>query len=294
MTSPLRRRALLTSALLTSGALIGASATFPAAAGEVRSPATCKSAALEGQTLDLDFTVNITPTTAYVGRTVTPKMVVKATIPGNIVGLAAFFGVKSASATGTFKVGSGGVVSPRPFVFPRTDIPQSATPYTATINLALLPVKRTAIGSVTYKPGNVDISLTGYNKKKADAAPGDDVGTVDADCTSKAPNQTIGSVTFVKSPTALASSVGYAKAAKKVTAVSRVTARSGVTPYGKVTSVLYKGTTKVRTLVATLSAGKATAVFTGVRAKGSYKVVSTYSGSPAHKTSKQTRFFAIR
>lgn len=294
MTSHLRRRALVACVLLTSGTLVGASLLTPATAAPVTSPVTCKSDALEGQSLDLDFTLNVLPTQAYVGRTVTPKMVVKATIPGNIVGLAAFFGVKSASATGTFNVGVNGTTSPRPFVFPRTDIPQSATPYTATINVGLPAVKRTAVSSVLYKPGNVAITLTGYNKKKADAAPGDSVGSVDADCTSKSPNQVIGKVAFVKSPTAVAASVAYAGAAKKVTSLAKVTAVSGVVPTGKVTSVLFRGTTKVKTLTATLVGGKATTVFTGVQRKGSYKVVTTYGGSAAHKASTRTKFFSIR
>lgn len=293
MSSHLRRRALSLPVLLcTTLAVVAAPSLSPSYAAPVASPATCSADGLDGE-LELDFVMDVTPARVYVGRSVSPKLTVKATIPANVVGLAAFFGVKSASATGTYTVGINGTPTPRSFVFPRTDIPQSATPFTATIVMSLPALTRTTTAAISYQPGPVELTLTGYNKTKAQAADGDSVGSVDAQCTPDSPNQVIGKVAFVKSPTAVTTATSYAREAKKVKAVAKVTAASGVVPRGTVTSVLYRGQTKIKSRTATLVGGRATVVFTGVKKKGTYKVVSRYSGSGAHNPSTKARTFRI-
>lgn len=298
MTSLLRARFALSAALFA--ALVAASGTSlispvsAAAAAPTKAPYRCEAEALNGNKLDITFTVATTPANIYVGRTATPKMVVEAIIPGNIVALASFFGVKSASATGNFSVKRGSATTARPFVFPRTDIPQTNKDFPVTINVPLPKLTSKAVGTVIYKPGPIAITLTGYDKKKADAQAGDEMGSIPASCSAKTPNQTLAKVNFIKSPTATTTAATYAKATKKVTSVSKVAAASGVAPTGKATAVLYRGKTKVRTVTTSLVGGKSTAVFTGIATKGAYKVVTTYGGSAAHKGSTRTKTFTIR
>lgn len=292
MTSLLRRRVALASAALL--ALAGATSAVPAGAAAVKTPYTCTAPDYNDQKFKIDFAVDITPLKVYVGTTKSPKAVVKATIPGNIVGLAAFFGIKSASATGKFSLNTGGTMKASSFTFPRTNIPQQAQSYTAVINVPLPAVSSKVVRTLTYKPGPIAVTLTGYNKTKENAEPGDNVGSLDAGCTSDTPNQVLRTLAFVKSPTAVAAALTYSKATKRATETVKVNATSGVVPTGSVTATLFRGTSKVAAKTVALSGGKATVAFAGVKAKGSYKVVTRYNGSAAHNPSTATRSITVR
>jgi hypothetical protein len=300
MTTHLRSRSLLSAALLTclvavSGqAGTGSAEAAPAASGPVSSPYTCSAEALNGNTLDISFALTTTaPAKIYVGKSHTPTLVVKATIPGNIVFLASVFGVKSASATGTVTVKINGVASSRQLLFPRTDIPQSAQAFPVTINVGLPKLSPTAVGSVTYKPGPVALTLEGYNKTVAAAAAGDSVGTIAAECTSKAPNQVIDTVSFVRSATRIAGKLTSVPG-KKVRATATVTATSGIVPVGTMTAKVFRGKKLLATRKATLAKGAVAAVFPKPAKKGRYKVVISYAGSKAHLASSTAKTFRIR
>jgi hypothetical protein len=296
--SPRRRRVSVSVALASLLATAVASWTVPAdattSAAATKAAYTCESPSLNGNKLDITFTVASSPASIYVGRSATPKLIVNAIIPGNIVGLAAFFGVKSASATGTFSLKANGVTTARPFVFPRTDIPQTAKDFPVRIDVTLAALKAAKVGSVVYKPGPVAITLTGYNKTKVEAADGDDIGSVDASCAADNPNQAAATIGFVRSPTAIGAPVTYTKATRTAVSAITVIASSGITPYGKVTSVLYRGATRIKSVTKSLVAGKATTAFGGVRKKGTYKILTTYSGSGAHRPATRTRRFTVR
>ncbi|MET3962078.1 hypothetical protein ABIE44_002012 [Marmoricola sp. OAE513] len=285
-----RRYSLVLSILLVLGfvtAIAGLTVT-PADATAVSAPHHCKADGLD-QELDLNFSVEIGGA-AYVSAAKGPKLTIKATIPSNIVGLAALFGVKSASATGSYTLSIGGVSKAVPFVFPRTDIPQTAKAFTATITTSLPAVTGSLGKKVTYKTlaststPVVQLSLTGYNRTKAQARAGDDVGSVDAQCTTTSPNQTIGTATLQKSPTRVAASIARKASTKKVVSNVTLSATSGVVPTGAATATLYRGAKKVASKSVSLSKGRATAVFTGVKKRASavtWKVVWTYGGNAA-------------
>jgi hypothetical protein len=292
MSSRLLRRVL---PIFVVGAAVAASsliAVESASAGPISAPYTCGAKALNGTKLKIKFNLDTTaPSRMYVGQSTSPTLIVKATIPRNVVGLAAFFGVKSASAIGTFGVVINGTLRKRPLVFPRTDIPQTPTDFPVTIMVPLPAATRSTVGVVTYKPGPVAVTLYGYKNKTADG--GASFGNVTASCTSDAPKKVIDSIAFVKSATAVSTTAAYSKVTKKLSETATVTAASGSVPAGFVTATLYKGQSKVASKKIALINGVASAAF-GALKPGSYKLVTTYAGTKALKASSKVNTFTIK
>ncbi len=96
----------------------------------------------------------------------------------------------------------------------------------------------------------------------------------------------------VKADTTTTAKAKYAAATKKATVKVAVKAASG-TATGKVAVTLSKGSKKIKTLSATLAAGKAKAVFKKVRAKGKYKVTVKYAGSTTTNPSSAKTTFKV-
>jgi hypothetical protein len=57
-----------------------------------------------------------------------------------------------------------------------------------------------------------------------------------------------------------------------------------------VTVALYKGGAKLKTVTKVLAGGKASVLFTGVKAKGAYKVITSYPGTSLMSGSSSTSF----
>ncbi|MCW2786339.1 MAG: Adhesin-like protein [Marmoricola sp.] len=293
MTRTLRRPARTVSVVLgVALAVVGISG--PAGAGPVSSPYTCSSPSLNGQALKLDLNLDTTaPATLYVGRSVTPTLVIKAKIPGSIVALASLFGVKSASATGTYTIGINGTATKLALTFPRTDIPQSSTDFPVTLHLPMPKLTATAPGKVVFTPGPVALTLTGYNRTAETATSGDSVGSVDAACTSDTPKQKIDTVSYAKAPTTTTDVASYAKATKKLAAHVTVTSKTGAVPAGSVTLVLSRNGAQVRTATLTLVNGAASHTFSGIGRAGSYELVTRYGGSHTLRGSSTSKSFTI-
>ncbi|MFL6158409.1 MAG: DUF6801 domain-containing protein [Marmoricola sp.] len=290
MTTHPRRLASVSVALagLFAAGLVGSS---PVGATTGTMAYNCEAPGIGSQALNFVLDTNA-PAKMYVGRTISPKLTVKVTIPGFVIGLAKFAGVYYADATGVVNVGVNGRTVKGNAVYPYTKLPDGNADFPVNLPVPLPPLKPTAAGTIRYTPGPLTATLSGYDNhaNKADATK---VGDVTAHCTVKTKGRVIDTIKVVKSPTVTGAPLTYTKATKQVVSSITVAASSGITPYGKVTSVLYRGKTKIKSVTKTLAQGAATTAFGGVSKKGSYKVVTTYSGSGAHLKSTRTKAFTV-
>lgn len=231
------------------------------------------------------------PSPMYLGKSFGPTLTTKAQIPASLANqVAEGLNASSVDGTITYQARINGVVTPITQTFSSTTIPETSTaPVTVTARGPLPKLTANAVGSITYLPGDLTITLT-FRKPG-----GESVGEFeDIDCTMPPNSKVIDKVVYAKSPSAVAPAVGYSKSARKVTATAKVTARSGLVPTGKVVAVLYKGKTKLKTRSANLAGGKARITFTGVSKPGGYKVVLTFTGNARTNASTASRRITIR
>jgi hypothetical protein len=268
----------------------------PAVAASLNTTYNCSSPDYNsGSTQAISFTESISPATVYIGKSASPALVVKATIPSSLATLITLFGIKSASATGTFPVVINGAAKSLPFTYPRTDLPGGGSAFAVTIKVPLPKLAAPSLSKVTYSSGaNVAVALTGYNQTTEHEQSGDSVGSISATCTLSGVSKTIGTITHVKAPTKTKATAAYGKAKKRVTASAKVTASSGALPSGDVTFSLYRNGTKIRTASVSLAGGSASKVFGGVHRPGSYKVVADYAGAGALRSSSASKSFKVR
>lgn len=276
-----RRSAFLAAVALAAGSLVTGAG---AATGNIDYD--CQIDGGYSFTFTFDQDTSADPT-GYVGKKYVYSA--KTSLPADGVNVARFFGVTAFDGAIDATVLVNGVPVQVRAPIKRTPVPPSGgIVLTAT---GPLPAVVRAAPSVVYKPGAIKFSVNAYQADNSKL-----FGLDRGDCTmdEAGATKTMDTVTYVKSPTRTSPAVAHAKRAKKVTAVARLTATSGVVPTGKVTAALFKGRTKVRTATPALVGGKATASFTRIKAKGSYRVVFTYAGSAAHHGSSATKTFTIR
>lgn len=227
----------------------------------------------------------------YVGKSYAHTYTARTTFPEGGVNLARFFGVTSFDGAIDATVLRNGSPVAVNAPIPRTAVPKSGTPLVLVANGALPAVKVAAPGTVTYKPSDLKFTVNAY---RADGSTVFSLDKGNCDMAAAGESKVLDTLTFVKSPSKTTTSAAYGKAAKKVAASARVTSTSGVAPTGKVTFALVKGSKKIKSVTANVVGGKAAASFAGVKAKGAYKVVSTYSGSTAVNGSSSTKSFTIK
>lgn len=170
---------------------------------------------------------------------------------------------------------------------PRTNVPTNTNQMSLTAT-GVLPARAT-VGSVVYKPGDILFTVNAHRADKSSL-----FELKKGKCTMPANTTTLDAPRYAKSPSAIRPTASYKKSTKKVTAGARLTSASGVGAAGKVTFTLYKGSSKLKAVAKTLSGGTAKAGFTGIKAKGSYKVVTTYAGSSALNGSTASKSFTVR
>lgn len=281
----LRRTALAIAAALPLLGLVGPGSQ--AATGYL--PYTCTLPVLGDKTFQMDSDTTA-PSPFYLGTAMTPKLVTKSQVPADLANLATE-SLDATSVDGTFvstiKVNGQTRTVTQPVA--RRSIPANTSSPVLITATGVLPKLTAAPGAtVTYLPGNIKVTLRFYKANGSSAGEFKNMP-----CTMPASSRTIDTVVYVKSPSTVTPTVTYAAAAKKITAVAKVTAKSKVVPTGKVTAVLFRGTTKLKTLTLTLSGGKVTAGFTGIKA-GTYKVVLTYLGNGVVNRSTATRSITVR
>jgi hypothetical protein len=285
----LLRPAVLTAVVLAAGAVPGA----PVHADTPALGYSCTLPVIGARTFPMVIGTNA-PATVYLGTSFTPTLTTVVQVPPEMADLMANeLGAATVDGTISGPVRTGGSTTTVVQTIRSTPIPPSnAVPFPVTARGTLPRITASAPGTVTYLPGDLEVTL---NFKKPNGSPTTPIGSfANLDCTMPATSATIDKVALAKSPTRVAGSAGYAKAKKKVTAVATVSATSRLVPAGTVTAVLRKGKARLRTVTATLSKGRATVVFPGKRAKGTYAVVITYPGSSTMLGSTTTRTFTVR
>lgn len=284
MTSTRGRRA----AVLAAAVLAVATAGLRADAATGNLAYGCTLPVLGKSTFLIDQDTNVS--TVYLGRSARPVLTTRAQIPEDKVSLiASALKAKYTDGTITALLKSNGVETPVSQVIPKTALPASG-PMTLVAQGALAALAPKAVGSMTYLPGDLRITLNFYETANGPKS----AEFKNLPCAMPKNDKVVDKVAYAKSPSKVTPSATYAKSAKKVTAVARVTAVSGVVPTGKVTAVLYQGAKKLKAITADLAGGKATAVFAGIKTKGSYKVVITYAGSPTVNGSTGTKALSVR
>lgn len=178
------------------------------------------------------------------------------------------------------------------------DPTQSTTTSSAPLAKNLL-LRYTTVGTKTLTLGNLGaVHLQGYD------AAGDPLGgatgsadfpsTSNGRCTDKATSTVLktsvpanATVKVVKDTTkAAVTAASYSKAKKKTTASAKVTSHFGLKPTGSVKFVLKKGTTTVKSFMATVnSKGVAKGVLAKTLKKGKYSVTAKYLGNANLKAS---------
>lgn len=240
---------------------------------------------------DLEFQVTgdtNAPKKLYVGKSVTPRLTRATVVEAGTVNLARLAGARSVDGHILSTVTLNGAARQIKGTVPRTDLPASGDlPVSASGPMPKLTAAK--VGSMTYKPGDIAVTLTFYDQSGDEA-----LAVEDAPCDLESAPTVIDKVAFLKSPTKVAESASYSKAKKKATATARISSTSKVGAVGKVTFKLYRGKKRLKTRTVTVRKGKASTSFPGVRAKGGYKITARYGGSKALKPSSASRTFRVR
>jgi hypothetical protein len=281
-----RRLAVISVLVVLVGALLG-SGPVQATTGSLTY--TCDLPVLGATDFSISSDTNA-PATLYLGKSFTPTLTSDAQVPVSLANLAAS-DLKATSVDGTMisTVTVNGVATQVSQTFAKRTVPASSTePLALTATGAMPSLTASRPGSVTYVPGDLVITLNFYPSGGGKASTFSDMA-----CGLHPTTRIIDKVSDAKSPTRTTGTAAYAKKSKKVTAVAKVAASSGAVPTGKVTVALYKGGTKLKTVTKALAAGKASVVFTGVKAKGAYKVVTSYPGTSLVSGSSSSKSFTI-
>lgn len=280
-----RRIAALAAAALSAGVLVS-SGPVQAATGYIDYECT-----ITGEykyTFAFNQDTNI-PTKIYAGKARVFTYTATTDFPEPGVATARFFGVTSfdGAIDATVLVNGKPVQVHAPI--PKTNVPSNTNQLTLSAS-GPITIPAQAVGAVVLKPSNIKFTVRAY---KADNST---LFTLNKGNCTMAPNtKTMDTSAAVKSPSATTASLAYAKATKRATSTAVVKATSGAVPTGTVTMTLFKGTTKVTAKTIALTNGKAVGVFTGVKAKGTYKVVSKYNGSATvNPAAPVTKSFVIR
>lgn len=279
-----RRLASVAALALSAGVLVS-SGTAQSATGDI--DYSCRITEDFSYTFKFDQNTTIAPK-IYAGKAYTYVYSAKTKFPEAGVFFARSLGVTSIKGAIDATV----LVNGKP-VAVRAPIPDTPVP-SDTNEMQLIAtgpilIKVPTPGAVVLKPSNIKFSVT------ARTASNPNLFTLNkGDCTMAPNTRTMNTSAAIKSPTAITPAVVYNKATKKVAASATIARTSGVPTVGKVTFTLFKGTAKLRSVVATVAANKASAAFLNVRAKGTYKVVMRYGGSSVLNPSTGVRSFTIR
>ncbi len=188
--------------------------------------------------------------------------------------------------------------------FPKTTLGNSGTTPGATDAQAtgstLAGTK--VVNSFTFQLGNLgDVVLNGFDSS------GNKVGSVefptpgtfgrcnnDAVTTPLMDGLTPVAAKIVKDKTTTKQSASYSASKHTAKGTAKVKSRYGTAVTGKVAFTLRKGTHKIKTITGKLNKkGVATAVFTGVKAKGKYSITGKYTGSSTLKSSSDRATFKV-
>lgn len=278
-----RRVAAAATATLAAGMLV-ASGPAQGATGNLD-----YSCAISGS-FNFTFTFNQdtnAPSKVYLGKSFTPTYTATTGLPEGAVNIARSFGVTKfdGAIDATVMVNGSPITVHAPIK--KTSVPSSGG-ITLKATGPMPKLKPASAGSVVYKPGNILFTVNAY---KADNST---LFSLDkGKCTMPANTRTMDTVKYVRSPTRTATTARYSKAHKKVTAAAKITSTSGVGASGSVLFALYKGSTELMSATKTIAGGKASAVFSGISKKGSYKVVATYGGSGKLAGSSSSKAFTL-
>jgi hypothetical protein len=286
-----RRLVLLAATALAAGVLV--SAPVQAATGKISY--SCQITSDYKFTFSFDQDTNLPPK-IYVGRSYGSTYRAVTLLPENGVQLARFFGVTSFDGAIDATVLVNGVGRTVHAPIPRTPVPPTASQaetdagglvLTATGPLGALG--KASTGALVLKPSAIKFTVNAYKSDDSKL-----FGVDKAPCTMAPNTRVLDTVTAVRSATTTTETVTSSKAAQKIGAAATISRVSGVPATGTVSFALYRGSTRLRTITSTITANRASAAFTGIKAKGTYRVVGTYAGSAALNGSTATRTLTLR
>jgi hypothetical protein len=240
------------------------------------------------------------PSKIQVNQVVKPKLTITVVLPAAFInGLKNQGGFTAiAGKSGTATITTNGVATPVSVTFPKKAFPASGPMTvleTGTLPATSLPNE----GTITLKPGEVDLTLTASGSFSTDIA---------ATCPLPAAgaNSVIDTIAVTNSappppppppPAKVASGIGvrasYAKAKRALTVLTRVIEKGKSTvPTGSVRVGLRRNGVFKQAIVLKLRSGFAKPVFKNI-GKGSYTIIVTYYGSKTVKASRTTRNFKV-